>query len=154
MSDSPWLSGPQQQAWRHWIALSTALPATLNRELQESSGLSLSDYDVLVALTETDDGRLRVGDLAAALAWERSRVSHHLRRMGTRGLVGREECLDDARGAWAVVTLAGRDAIAGAAPSHARLVRELVFDALTDTELAVLTDVLGGVRRRVEQDTG
>ncbi|WP_148615028.1 MarR family winged helix-turn-helix transcriptional regulator [Nocardioides rubriscoriae] len=147
--DSPWLSAAQQQAWRHWIALGTSLPAALNRALQES-GLSLSDYDVLVALSEADDRRLRVGDLAARLAWERSRLSHHLRRMEGRGLVAREECTDDGRGAWSVVTAAGLAAIRTAAPAHARLVRELVFDDLTTAELAVLTDVLAGVRRRVE----
>lgn len=147
--DSPWLSAAQQQAWRHWIALGTTLPAALNRALQES-GLSLSDYDVLVALSEADDDRLRVGDLATALGWERSRLSHHLRRMEARGLVAREECADDGRGAWSVVTPDGVEAIRAAAPSHARLVRELVFDDLTHDELAVLTDVLGGVRRRVE----
>ncbi|MDO9397139.1 MAG: MarR family transcriptional regulator, partial [Herbiconiux sp.] len=85
--DDPWLSDDQQHAWRHWIALSTALPAALNRQLQEGSGLSLTDYDVLVALSEIPRGRLRVGDLASALGWERSRVSHHVRRMEGRGLV-------------------------------------------------------------------
>jgi DNA-binding MarR family transcriptional regulator len=147
--DSPWLSPAQQQAWRHWIALGTALPAALNRHLQESSGLSLSDYDVLVELSEADDRRLRVGDLAAALAWERSRLSHHLRRMEKRGLVAREECADDGRGAWSVMTASGLEAIGAAAPAHARLVRELVFDDLGDEDVAVLTRVLGGVRDRV-----
>jgi DNA-binding MarR family transcriptional regulator len=147
--EDPWLSAAQQQAWRHWIALGTALPAALNRGLQES-GLSLGDYDVLVALSEADDHRLRVGDLAAALVWERSRLSHHLRRMEARGLVTREECADDGRGAWSVVSDHGLAAIAAAAPSHARLVRELVLDDLTEHELGVLTDVLAGVRRRVE----
>ena len=148
--DSPWLSGAQQEAWRHWIALGTALPAALNRQLQESSGLSLSDYDVLVALSEAPEHRMRIGDLAAGLSWERSRLSHHLRRMEGRDLVTREECEDDGRGAWAVVTTHGLDAIADAAPGHARLVREVVFDDLGADELAVLTRVLDGVRRRVQ----
>jgi DNA-binding MarR family transcriptional regulator len=150
MSDEDtWLSEDQQHAWRHWIAISTALPAALNRQLQEGSGLSLTDYDVLVALTEVPGGRLRVGDLASALGWERSRVSHHVRRMERRALVGREDCVDDGRGAWVVVTGSGREAIRGAAPAHARLVRDLVFDDLDPAELAVLGRVLGGVRRRV-----
>jgi DNA-binding MarR family transcriptional regulator len=149
--DDPWLSGPQQEAWRHWIALGSSLPAALNRQLQDGSGLSYSDYDVLVALTEAPEGRLRVGDLGTSIGWERSRVSHHVRRMEGRDLVGREECEDDGRGAWVVVTPAGRAAIGRAAPGHARLVRELVFDDLTDAELAVLTAVLGGVRERVSR---
>lgn len=147
--DSPWLSADQQRAWRHWIALGTALPATLNRQLQDSSGLSLSDYDVLVALTETADGRRRAGDLARSLGWERSRLSHHARRMEGRGLVAREECADDGRGAWVVVTTAGSEAMAQAAPDHARLVRALVFDDLSPADLAAFERVLAGVAERL-----
>lgn len=147
--DRPWLSADQQRAWRHWIALGTALPAVLNRQLQDDSGLSLSDYDVLVALSETPGGRLRVSDLAEALHWERSRLSHHVRRMAGRNLVDREECEDDGRGSWVVVTGHGRDAIGRAAPGHAALVKDLVFDDLTTEELAVLEKVLDGVRVRV-----
>lgn len=152
MADDPWLSADQQRAWRHWIALGTALPVALNRQLQEDSGLSLSDYDVLVALTEATDtgGRLRVGDLATSIGWERSRVSHHVRRMQGRGLVDREECEDDGRGAWVVVTAAGRDAIRRAAPGHARLVRSLVFDDLSPADLEALERALGAVRRRLD----
>ena len=57
--------------------------------------------------------------------------------------VAREECADDGRGAWVVLTPTGRDAIAQAAPGHARLVRGLVFDDLDDADLAVLDRVLG-----------
>jgi DNA-binding MarR family transcriptional regulator len=146
-SDKPWLSPAQQRVWRRWIALTGELPAVLNRGLQ-ASGLSISDYDVLVALSETPDQRLRAGDLATAIAWERSRLSHHVRRMVARDLVAREECEDDGRGAWVVLTDAGRDAIAQSAPGHAALVRELVFDDLTDAELDVLERVLGGVLDR------
>ncbi|MFB9315126.1 MarR family winged helix-turn-helix transcriptional regulator [Nocardioides plantarum] len=142
-TDEPWLSATQQQVWRRWVAVTGELPARLNRELQATSGLSLSDYDVLVALSEAMDSRLRAGDLATALAWERSRLSHHVRRMVGRDLLAREECADDGRGAWVVLTPTGRDAIAQAAPGHARLVRELVFDDLDDADLAVLDRVLG-----------
>ena len=109
--EDPWLSDDQQHAWRHWIAISTALPAALNRQLQDGSGLSLSDYDVLVALSEITRGRLRVGDLATSLGWERSRVSHHVTRMQKRGLVAREECEDDGRGAWVALSGSGRQAM-------------------------------------------
>ncbi|WP_137293511.1 MarR family winged helix-turn-helix transcriptional regulator [Nocardioides dongxiaopingii] len=148
MDDDGWLSPAQQRAWRHWVALGTALPARLTRQLHEESGLSLADYDVLVALSEAPDARLRVGDLAAAAGWERSRLSHHLRRMGGRDLVAREECADDGRGAWAVLTPTGRDALDRAAPGHVRSVRELVFADLDEAELAVLERVLRGVLER------
>src|SRR6266436_1493904 len=60
----------------------------MNRQLLADSGVSLPDYDVLTALSVADDGRMPVTVLAAHIGWERSRVSHHVRRMSARGLVG------------------------------------------------------------------
>src|SRR3954469_22599355 len=106
-----WLTDDEQRAWRGLLQMTSRLDARLNRELQRTSGLSLADYDVLVLLTEAADGRLRVFQLIDALRWEQSRMSHHIARMQRRGLVGREECTTDKRGAFVVVTDAGREAI-------------------------------------------
>jgi DNA-binding MarR family transcriptional regulator len=135
---SPWLTPKQQRVWRSWLALNAQLPAALHRQLQADSGLSLQDFDVLVHLTDTADGKVRISQLAKALSWERSRFSHHYKRMEARGLVEREECPDDARGAFIVLTPAGRDAIERAAPAHARVVRDLVFASLPEDELEVV----------------
>jgi DNA-binding MarR family transcriptional regulator len=135
---SPWLSAREQAVWRGWLALNAQLPAALNRQLQADSDLSLQDFDVLVQLTESADGRLRISQLATELNWERSRFSHHYKRMESRGLVEREECPDDARGAFVVLTPRGRAAIERAAPGHARVVQDLVFAALPEEELDVL----------------
>jgi DNA-binding MarR family transcriptional regulator len=143
-SESPWLSADQQQVWRRWLAVNAALPAVLQRDLQDS-GLSLPDFEVLVQLTETPEGRVRVTDLADALQWERSRLSHHVKRMEARGLVRKEECPEDKRGAFIVVTPAGTAAIEKAAPSHARTVREVFFAPLTPAEL----DALGSATQKV-----
>ena len=137
--------------WRGWLALNAALPAALHRDLQADAGLSLPDFDVLVRLTEADDGRVRVSALARSLSWERSRLSHHVARMQRRGLVDREECVDDGRGAFVVLTDAGRGAIEAAAPHHVRTVRRLVFDALEEGDVAVLTDLMERVLGRVSQ---
>ncbi len=137
-SEQPWLSDDQQKVWRTWVALSAQLPAYLGRELQADAGLSLPDFDVLVQLTDAVEGRVRVLDLARDLAWERSRLSHHVSRMEVRGLVRREECLDDGRGAFVVLTDSGRAAIVKAAPHHVRAVRGVVFDGLDETGTAAL----------------
>ena len=68
------------------------LSATLQREMQGDAGLSMPDFEVLVHLTDSPEGRVRVSDLARLLEWERSRVSHHVTRMERRGLVRAQEC--------------------------------------------------------------
>jgi DNA-binding MarR family transcriptional regulator len=151
MSDSPWLSDEQQSVWRSWLALSARLPAALHRQLVEDSGLSLPDFDVLVQLTEAPEGRLRVTDLARALTWERSRASHHLTRMQKRDLVTREECADDGRGAYMVVTAQGREAIERAAPAHASTVKELVFGGAGAGELEAVGRFVERVLGRLDE---
>jgi DNA-binding MarR family transcriptional regulator len=152
--DSPWLDERQQRLWRAWVALSSQLPAALHRQLQADSGLSLQDFEVLVRLTETPGGRVRVTDLARCAGWERSRLSHHVTRMERRGLVQREECCEDGRGAFVTLTPAGRDAIERAAPGHARTVRRLVFDALPEEELRTVTSFAERVLGRLDGPRG
>jgi DNA-binding MarR family transcriptional regulator len=154
MSQSPWLSEAQQTVWRSWLTVSALLPAELHRQLAADSGLSLPDFDVLVQLSEATEGRLRVSQLSAALGWERSRVSHHVTRMSARGLVAKEKCGEDGRGAFVAITGPGRASIERAAPGHARTVKELVFADLGEDELAELTRILRGVAQRVLSRAG
>ena len=113
----------------------------MNRQLQAESGLSLSDYDVLVALSDRDEG-MRVSDLAAQIGWERSRLSHQLRRMEERGLTERRPSAEDGRITNVALTPSGRQAIEEAAPGHVDLVRSLFFDALPENLLAPFTAAL------------
>src|ERR1039457_6660321 len=103
-----WLTEDEQRAWRGLLRMTSQLNARMNRQLQDDYGISLADYDVLVVLSEAPAGRRRVFELADALAWEQSRVSHQLARMQRRGLVARQECPTDARGAFVVLTETGR----------------------------------------------
>src|SRR3954451_17174580 len=146
-----WLTEREQRAWRGLLQMNAALDARLNRELQQTSGLSLTDYDVLVLLTEAPDGRLRIFEIAEDLQWEQSRLSHHIARMQRRGLVAREECTADRRGAFVVLTDAGRDAIETAAPGHVDLVRRLVFDGLSEEQVAMLESFTGRVLSRLAE---
>ena len=146
-----WLNEDQQRAWRGLLQMTSRLNARLNRELEQSSGLSLADYDVLVLLTEAPDGRLRAFELVEDLQWEQSRLSHHVARMQRRGLVAREECTTDRRGAFVVLTDAGREAIEKAAPGHVALVRRLVFDGLSGDQVAVLERFVGRVLSRLAE---
>jgi DNA-binding MarR family transcriptional regulator len=133
-----WLSPSEQLAWRAYLRMQSSLAAELNRQLQSACGLSLSDYDVLVRLSEADHGRLRPFQLERDLQWEQSRLSHQLTRMQRRGLVTRKECDQDRRGSFVALTDAGRAAIEQAAPAHVDAVRRLVFDGLSADEVAQL----------------
>ena len=127
-----WLTDDQQDLWRAYLAMSGRLQAALGRQLQRDHGLSLADYDVLVAITERPE--CRMGELGAHLGWEQSRVSHQLARMRARGLIERTGSADDRRAAVVTLTVAGRDALEAAAPGHAELVRSVVFDGMSRTQ--------------------
>ena len=144
-----WLTEEEQRAWRGLLRMTSQLNARMNRQLLQDYGVSLTDYDVLVVLSEAPQGRLRVFEVADALAWEQSRVSHQLARMQRRGLIAREYCASDARGAFAVLTESGRAAIERAAPAHVETVRQLVFDGLTHDQLAALTEITTRVLDRL-----
>jgi len=141
-SDVQWLTAQEQRVWRRWLTLNARLSATLQRELQDDAGLSMPDFEVLVDLTDSPEGRIRVTDLARLLQWERSRVSHHVTRMGRRRLVQRVECTEDGRGAFIVITPQGRAAIEQAAPGHVKTVRRLVFDALSPEDLDAFATII------------
>lgn len=150
MTDPRWLADDQQRAWRAYVVMQGRLNARLNQQLQTDSELSLSDFEVLVHLTDTPEQRLRILELARAMQWEKSRVSHHVRRMEGRGLVSRAECPSDARGAFIVLTPAGRTAIEQAAPQHVATVRRLLIDDLSPEELSTLTTVFHRVLSRLD----
>lgn len=147
-----WLSNDEQTVWRQWLGVNGALPAAMNRRLVADAGLSLQDFDVLVQLTDSPSGRVRVTALAHALGWERSRLSHHVKRMTTRGLVARDECADDGRGAYVVLTDPGREAIEAAAPDHVETVRRLVFDTLDKDDLVALRSITSRVLERLDSE--
>jgi len=136
-----WLNPEEQHAWRTFIRLHQKLSARLARDLQVHAKLSGADFEILVALTDTPDGRQRFQELATSVEWEQSRLSHQIARMIKRGLVAREECAEDGRAAYVAITPTGRDVIQAAAPHHVATVRRLVIDALSPDELATLAQI-------------
>jgi len=146
-----WLTEDQQRMWRNYLALSGRLQAAMNRQLQARCGLSLADYEVLVVLSER--GPVRVLELAAALGWEQSRLSHQLTRMRGRHLLERHGSEHDRRGATVEITAAGSDALRTAAPDHVSLVRSVLFDGMTATQLRGFDAVITTALSRLEGDS-
>lgn len=152
MTETRWLTDAEQRAWRGYIAMQAQLTAVLSRQLQADSELSHSDFAVLVQLTDNPDERVRIFELARAMQWEKSRLSHHLARMQRRGLVAREECPSDARGAFIVLTPEGRRAIEDAAPRHVETVRRLVFDALAPDQVEAFAEISESVLKKLADE--
>jgi len=117
------------------------LDLQLTRDLARDSGLSEADYDVLSNVSEAAGHSMRLGDLAAHMLWSKSRLSHHVARMERRGLVARQDCPSDGRGAVLTLTEAGWQAIRDAAPGHVESVRRHFLDLLTAEQVEALADI-------------
>src|SRR5580704_1549690 len=137
-----WLEGDQQRAWLAYIRVQLRLSYEMNRQLLADSGISLPDYDVLAALSVAAEGRMQITVLAAQIGWERSRVSHHVRRMSNRGLVSFGLSAADRRVTEVTLTSRGRQALDEAAPGHVDLVRRLFFGGLPTGLVGPLADAL------------
>ena len=123
----------------------TLLDLQIARDLNKDSGLSETDYDVLSTLSEKPDSRWRARDLAAQLLWSTSRLAHHVGRMEHRGLVARQPCPGDARGAIISLTDRGRATLERAAPRHVASVRRHMIDLLSAGEIAALDTIAAKV---------
>lgn len=136
-----WLNATEMRAWRAYVLSKPMLEHQLHRELSESHGISLVDYELLVRLSEGAQGRLRMSQLASDLGVSKSKVSHQIARMEQAGTVRRAQCAEDARGVHAEITEYGRQILAEAAPTHVAGVRAHIVDLLTPDEQHVLAAV-------------
>jgi DNA-binding MarR family transcriptional regulator len=148
-----WLSPDEDRAWRAFVFAQRQLVAHLNRGLQES-GLSGADYAVLVVLSAIDSDRMSARELCTMLEWEKSRLSHQLRRMQQDGLISRELNPDDARSTMVRMLPAGRAAIERAAPRHVDDVRRNFIDLFTPAELDIIATLNERIMRHVATRDG
>ena len=142
----PRMTTRELAVWRSLMDTTAELRRALGAQLQRESGLSPADYQVLLALHEADGRRLRSSQLAARIDWERSRLSHHLRRMERRGLIRRDDCATDNRVAEISFTQDGADRFRRATAPHMRAVRKHFADVLTSEQFDALADILHALR--------
>src|ERR1700721_1248430 len=145
-----WLTDEEQRAWRAYIQLAQLLMRQLDRDLHPF-GLSTHDYEILVELSEATRNRLRMTELAARTPQSRSRLSHQVSRMESRGLVVREGCEGDKRGTFAVLTELGAETIGRVAPHHVASVRRHFIDGLAADGLGALTGACEPVLDRLRK---
>jgi len=105
--------------WRDVVALRGTIERALEQRLHRDAGISVVDFDILTTLSAAEGGQLRARALGESLGWEKSRLSHQVSRMVTRGLVTRQDCPTDLRGTWIVISDHGRAAAAKGSPGHA-----------------------------------
>lgn len=147
-----WLSEDEQKSWRAWISASQLLNHRLNAELQRQHDLTMADYEILVQLSECPERRLRMSELAERTFASRSRLTHQIDRMVKAGLVERQECDLDRRGAFAALTDKGWKAIVAAAPDHVESVRTFLIDALGPKDFSALGAACERIADTVQED--
>ena len=145
-----WLDDRERDVWLALRQLLWGLQPAVDRQLLHDAGLSGPEYSVLATLTENPDGILRSGTAARMLGWGRSRLSHLLRRMESKGLVRRACSAEDGRGQDIALTPEGRRAIVGAAPGHVEFVRSIVFDPLTPEQQDALLEACRRISAAIE----
>jgi DNA-binding MarR family transcriptional regulator len=141
VDDVRWLDKEEQTAWRAYLDGTRLLFQALDRQLTADAALSLTDYELLVRLSEAPDGTLRMRELADATLSTRSGVTRAVTRAERAGWVRRVECEDDRRGMNAELTEAGRAKLEAAAPGHVQAVRKNLLDLLSPQQLDRLTEI-------------
>ena len=135
-----WLNPREMKAWRNYIISARRLLDALDSDL-DGHDLSMPDYEVLAQLSEAPNRRMRMSDLAQTSLISKSRLSHRMKVMEKAGWIKREECAEDRRGFWAVMTEKGWRAIVAAAPDHVSSVRSRFIDQLSAKEQESLTAI-------------
>lgn len=143
-----WLTYDQQQHWRSYLEGNARLWDALARDLESQTDLSLSEYEILVRLSERNNVAMRMSELADELAQSRSRITHTVRRLEERGLVIRTQTPGDGRGVNCTMTPTGREVLQQAAPIHVASVRTRLVNVITDEELAVLGRMFARLARQ------
>ena len=149
-----WLDTDEQRTWRAFLNANRLLFDTLERELQQDAGMPHGYYEILVRLSEAPGHRLRMSELAEKSISSRSRVSHAAKRLEEAGWLRREDCAEDRRGAWAVMTDKGYEALKTAAPGHVEGVRTHLFDQLTPEQVGQLRAISEAIVTHLEPEQG
>jgi DNA-binding MarR family transcriptional regulator len=144
-----WLSAEQQQIWRAYLLGNARLHDRLEKDLR-AHGVSLSEYEILVQLSEAPDRTQRMAELANGVHQSRSRLTHTISRMERAGYVSRFTCASDKRGVYARLTEKGYARLVEAAPSHVTGVREAFVDVATPEDFEALGRVFRAVIARSE----
>jgi DNA-binding MarR family transcriptional regulator len=134
------LAPVELRAWRGMLRAHAAMAKALDAQLEAAHGLQLSSYEVLMYLSDAENERMRMCDLASSILLSRSGLTRLVDRLAREGLLERVACSDDARGAFAKLTPAGREKLRAARATHLAGVRAMFLDLFSPDELEMLGD--------------
>lgn len=149
MTEVPWLNATEQTMWRSYLESTRLLFRSLDHQLVRDADISLSDYEILVLLSEAPQRQARMHRIADAMSTTRGGATRAVSRLVEAGWVRRVDCADDRRGSLAELTDAGAAKLADAAPGHVAAVRANVFDLLSRTDLDRFTHFYAEMRDRL-----
>lgn len=129
-------------AWVRFLRAHTTITGRMDAALRDAHAITLREYEILLALAQAPDRRLRRVDLAAAVLLTQSGVTRILEPLERRGLVGREQSAEDRRVTFATLTPDGRALVRKAARTHTADIRALFADRYTEAELTTLASLL------------
>ena len=149
---SSWLDDSEQDIWQSLLTIIIALPTVLDRQLQDSAGISNFEYGVLAQLSMADGATMRLSDLSQGCNSTLPRLSKVMDRFETRGWVVRRPDPTDGRYTLASLTEVGLQKVVASAPGHVAQVKRLVFDPLTAAQRRHVGAALGRIAADVRRD--
>ena len=145
-----WLTPEQLDAWLPTAGVMLRLGTALDSQLQRDSDLTHFDYLCLAMLSETSDWTMSMSALAGRTNASLSRLSHVISKLERRGWVSR--CRSDVSRRVTLVTMTevGYDVLVAAAPGHVETVRSLIYDGLSEEDVANLRKLMSHILERIE----
>jgi DNA-binding MarR family transcriptional regulator len=137
-ADGDLLTPLELGAWRGLLTAHAGLVRRLDADLRARHGISLTSYEVLMLLGSSDRRRMRISELSGATLLSVSGMSRMVDRLAREGLVVRESCEDDGRGAEVSLTPSGRGRLRAARASHLAGVRREFLERFSGEELAAM----------------
>lgn len=143
---------PRLETWRAFLRAHALLTRRLDEDLRTGEGLTLGEYSALLQVAEAPGRSLRMNQLATGIFLSRSGVTRLIDRLEADGLITRSTCIDDGRGALAVLTDAGLARLRDAARTHLNGIAEYFLDVVPDGDLEVLSATFRAIGERVRAD--
>ena len=143
---------PRIEPWRAFLQAHARITRRLDEELRAEHDLSLAEYDALLTIADAPGRRIRMRQLADRVILSKSGVTRLIDRLVLDGLVQRDACLSDARGAEAVLTTAGLDRLRRASRTHLRGIDEHFIGAVDEADLPVIQRSMRAVAERAGVD--